>query len=615
MKKRVQTLLVACLAVLGTANAQQNGKFFEQVPFKGAMGTEDWTQGWANFRPDTVKYAGEAGGPTKTTVNLNPSDAVAEITTNTTWTSDKVYTISNKVIVKNGVTLTIEPGTVIRGSKNGTVFAGMLIIAQGGKLIANGTKTNPIIFTSGKPVGQRSLGDWGGILLFGKAPQADNGAARRGTFAGKTTEGDSIWTSKYETFENSDPNKADVMFGGIDPQDNSGSISYVRIEFGGWYKVLGEEVNALTMCGVGKGTSLHHIQASFTNDDSFEWYGGNVDAKYLIAFAQTDDCFDTDLGASPRLQFCIGMIHPFIYESGGGTRGIEADGNSDFTYATQPDAKPFSRPVFSNMTLVGPLYAGKTKTSLKFADKYDQGIIIRTNSEAKVFNSISASFPGGGVRIRHANLAITPSCFEKALSGLVKVQNNIISNCDVLVGSADKVPTNVNDGSGAGKFDTKKFIFKAENSNDSTYKNINDLKLTNPMVDTLIVPTSNTNRTSISPNVKPLAGSPVLAGADWKVAELANDSYVNGIEDAFSNGKVSIYPNPSKGLTTVRVELINAAALQVSVYDLLGRLVYTNSSEFSADVQFFTVDGLKSGVYLVKVSDGNTATASRLVVE
>ncbi len=624
MKKSITTLLTALAVSSGAVMAQQDGKFFEKVDFRGAMGTHDWSQGWSNMRPDTVKYAGDVNAASKTRVDLNVSDAITYITTNTTWTKDKVYYLSNRVIVKNGATLTIEPGTVIRGSKSGNTRAGMLIISRGAKLMAVGTKEEPIVFTSAKDVGERLPGEWGGVLLLGKARQADNGASR-----GAQNEGviDNITytSSVYETFHTDDPDAADLRFGGINDDDNSGVMKYVRIEFGGWYKVLGEEINGVTMAGVGRGTTLDYIQTSYINDDSFEWYGGTVNAKHLISIGAADDDFDTDLGATPKLQFCFSVRSPRFFESTGGSRGIEADGNSDLTYANEIDPNPKSQPIFCNMTCVGPVYPGKDKSQFANISKFDFGVIIRTNSEAKIFNSIITNFPSGSLRIRHASAAKTPSAYDKAIAGKISFENNILAGSTGITGSADNVPTNVEypSGAGASKFDTKAWVFKNNNAAkiDTMYKNSVDLKLTHPMVDTNFVKPGTPVVSNTTISVKPMADSPILTDvnlkADFSNALFTNDSYLAlGIStESFTNGEVTLYPNPSKGSSNIKVELYKAAEIEVVITDILGSEVFKAKRDLTTETQFFTVDNLKSGLYIVKVSDGIGFVGSKLVVE
>ena len=181
----------------------------------------------------------------------------ADITTNTTWTSDNVYVLSGVqfVYVKNNATLTIQPGTVIRGDQTG------LVVTRGSKIIADGTTSRPIVFTSNKPAGQRTAGDWGGLALLGKAKTNKPG-------------GEGVLEGGVDATLG--------LYGGTDDADNSGILRYVRIEFAGIAFQPNNETNGLTLGGVGNGTILEHIQSSLGGDDAFEWFGGSVNGKYFV---------------------------------------------------------------------------------------------------------------------------------------------------------------------------------------------------------------------------------------------------------------------------------------------------------------------------------------------
>ena len=184
------------------------------------------------------------------------------------------YLLKGWVYVAAGSELTIEPGTIIKGDKQ-TMAA--LIVERGGKLIAQGTETAPIVFTSEEAKGQRRPGDWGGLILCGKAPHNAGEAQIEG---GPRTK-----------------------HGGNDAHDNSGVLSYVRVEFAGYPFEKDKEINGVTFGSVGDGTKIDHVQVSYSNDDSFEWFGGTVNCKNLIAYRGWDDDFDTDNGYSGHVQY------------------------------------------------------------------------------------------------------------------------------------------------------------------------------------------------------------------------------------------------------------------------------------------------------------------------
>ena len=200
------------------------------------------------------------------------------ISASTTWSANSIYNLKGYVYVTNGAVLTIEPGTIIRGfnasqDPEAQNHPGTLIIERGARIEAKGTAAAPIIFTSSQAAGARKYGDWGGVVLIGRAPV--NQASDR-------------------LFEGGIRGTFDATLN--TPADNSGTIQYVRIEFPGvaLSTQANSEINGLTLYQVGSGTTLDHIQVSYSGDDAFEWFGGGVNAKYLVALRTFDDDFDTD---------------------------------------------------------------------------------------------------------------------------------------------------------------------------------------------------------------------------------------------------------------------------------------------------------------------------------
>lgn len=231
------------------------------------------------------------------------------------------YTLKGWVYIADGATLTIEPGTIIKGDKQ---TKAALIAEPGGKLVAKGTQAEPIVFTSEQPAGSRKPGDWGGIILCGKAPN-NNGVLGQQIEGGPRTK-----------------------HGGTDANDNSGVLQYVRIEFAGYPFEKDKEINGLTLGSVGAGTTIDHVQVSYSNDDSFEWFGGTVNCKYLIAFRGWDDDFDTDNGFSGNVSYGLSVRDSRIADASQ-SNGFESDNNADGSTAT-----PYTTATFSFMTLLGP---------------------------------------------------------------------------------------------------------------------------------------------------------------------------------------------------------------------------------------------------------------------
>lgn len=287
-----------------------------------------------------------------------------DITSDTRWYANARYFLSGFVYVKNNATLTIEPGTIIKGVSGSK---GTLIIERGSKLMAEGTSTNPIIFTSDKPAGERAAGDWGGVVLCGKATTNKHDS---GTGVGIAEGG------------------IGSLYGGTDDADNSGTLQYVRIEFPGipLTSTSNSEINGLTLYSVGTGTTIDHIQVSFSGDDSYEWFGGTVNCKYLVALRGLDDEYDTDNGFRGHVQFALGIRDPNISDQSG-SNGFESDNDADGSVLTTT-----TKPVFSNVTLLGPLCSTNT---LPGTHLFKRSMHIRRSSQLCVYNSIFVGWPKG----------------------------------------------------------------------------------------------------------------------------------------------------------------------------------------------------------------------------
>ena len=210
-----------------------------------------------------------------------------QITTDQTLTADQIWTLSGRVVVTSGATLTIEAGTIIKATAGTGASSSTLIVARGGKLNANGTASAPIIMTSesddiqvgqtqGSSLNQNVRGLWGGLLILGNAPCS---------FSGDVTE------LQIEGIPASDPSG---LYGGNDPADNSGSITYVSIRHGGAEIGEGNEINGLTLGGVGTGTTINNVEVVANVDDGIEFFGGTVNASNLLVWAQGDDGLDID---------------------------------------------------------------------------------------------------------------------------------------------------------------------------------------------------------------------------------------------------------------------------------------------------------------------------------
>ena len=324
------------------------------------------------------------------------------------------YLLKGWVYIANGAELTIEPGTVIKGDKQ---TKASLICERGGKLIAKGTATEPIVFTSEEAPGSRKPGDWGGIIICGKAK---NNQTEMQIEGGPRTK-----------------------HGGDNDADNSGVLSYVRIEFAGYPFQTDQEINGLTLGSVGSGTQIDHVQVSYSNDDSYEWFGGTVNCKYLVAFHGWDDDFDTDNGFSGAVQYGLAVRDAKIADKSQ-SNGFESDNN-----ASGSDVSPYTTATFSNITFIGP----KLQTGVKFENttdfitggqmnpnngsalgKFQSAMQIRRSSRLNVINSVAAGWPIG--LIIDGEKGDTPA---QAKAGVIRFHNNVFAGMDITGSDANKV--------------------------------------------------------------------------------------------------------------------------------------------------------------------------------
>ncbi len=367
----MKKILHAIVLVIFSNLLMAQSPFFQSTNYVGAFApapTARWTDGWCNFDPQNTNY------PTATV------QVVSNILTNTTWTANNVYWINDAIIyVKPGATLTIEPGTIIRGSGKGTIC-----VERGAKINAQGTITQPIIFTSNSAAGSRNYGNWGGIVICG--------AARHNLIAGPnaTVEG-GIGDAASQT----------GVHGGNNDDDSSGVFSYCRIEFSGISLTAqaNSEINGLSMYSVGKKTKIDHIQVSYCGDDSFEWFGGAVDCRYLVAFRGWDDEFDTDNGFRGRIQFALSVRDPQVGDQSG-SNGFESDND-----ASGSSRWPKTKAVFSNVTLVGPINSSNPGS---INANYRRAAHIRRNSGINIFNSVFMGYPTG--MLMDARRTVTNFC-------------------------------------------------------------------------------------------------------------------------------------------------------------------------------------------------------------
>lgn len=314
----------------------------------------------------TQPGSGNTGGQTITLQGRINADTVLH--------KENTYILKGLVYVVGNHTMTVEAGTTVKGSFSGADVAA-LVITRGSKLIAIGTPSAPIVFTSASPNPQS--GDWGGIVLCGKAGY---NLSYNGT------------NGLYQVEGGIDNAQGDGLAGSGDAiaptpvdNDNSGTLQYVRIEYAGYAYQPDKEINSLTLAAVGSGTTIDHIQVAYAKDDAFEWFGGTVNCKYLIAYKTQDDDFDTDNGFSGKVQFGL-IIRDSLIADISKSEAFESDNNANGSTST-----PKTKAIFSNITAIGP------KASLNNVGNslYLAGAQIRRNSGISIFNSIIMGWPTG----------------------------------------------------------------------------------------------------------------------------------------------------------------------------------------------------------------------------
>jgi hypothetical protein len=301
-----------------------------------------------------------------------------------TWESRYYYVLRGAVFVNEGATLTIQPGTTVVGE---IATQGTLIVDRGGRIIADGTADAPIVFTSDQNIGERGRGDWGGLIINGRAPINLPGGVGLG-------EGD---TGQY---------------GGDDPNDSSGILRYVRVEYAGIEFSPDNELNGIAFQGVGRGTIVDYVQVKHNKDDGVEFFGGTVDAKHLVLTSIGDDSMDWTFGWTGRGQFIIAQ-----HSGDDADNGIEADNNGN-----NNDLLPRSHPTLYNLTFIGD------PDTLE-GNESDDGFEIREGTAATIRNFIVMGFKENGIDYSNS------STITQAQQGNLTLANGIVFHNGLLAGA------------------------------------------------------------------------------------------------------------------------------------------------------------------------------------
>ncbi len=556
--KKILTLILT-IAFICNLNAQT---FFNQTTYRGAFApapTPMWTDGWTEWDPQNINYP----APTTTVTGT--------ISTSQNWGPGSVVLLQGPVYVTNNSTLTIAPGVVVRGSK--AISGSALIITKGSVINAVGTNTNPIVFTSDQAINSRGLGDWGGIILLGNA--ALN------------------FTTGVNNIEGLPVSVNSQFGGGSSPNnnDNSGILKYVRIEYGGYVYGTNQEINALTCGAVGKATTLEYIQTSFTNDDGFEWFGGNVNAKWIVSYRNLDDDFDTDNGYNGNIQFGLIVRDPSIADNPAvsTSEGLESDNDANGTGAT-----PLTSGIFSNITMIGP-YRGSTTNTI--APGYRRAIRMRRNTNLKVFNSVFMDTQRG-IHIDGS------SCETNAGNGSIKFKNNIIA------GTLQRAVEQNTANTFASNAGTTTASWFSNHSNDSIHGSM-------PTFSTILIQPYNYT----SPDYRPSSTSIALSNAsftDAVIAPLTNTTTVGLSTNENQFSFLDLYPNPTVDACTLTISSNINTKATIDVIDLTGRnvLMLSNNVNLFEGLNEFKINTkeLSSGVYFIAVNSSTIKKTIKLIV-
>jgi len=405
--------------------------------------------------------------------NSRPVDTLQGIiSSDKTLDANKDYFLKGQVYVKNNVTLIIPAGVTVHVQKNDAASdKSVLVVTRGSKIMINGTADKPVVFTSA--AANQAPGDWGGIVILGNAPTN----VGEGNAAGLAVSGD-------------------TRYGGVTSGDNSGSITYLRLEYTGGINPPAEDewavdkVSGLVMESVGSGTKVDNVMVKYSNDDSFQFVGGTVNATHLISYNAGDDDFDFDLGYTGKLQFLIG------YRTHASSQALRANGFESYNDEVPTTNEPLTRPVVSNMTIIGPQGIDATSTNVWM------GVYMRKGTRLAIRNSIIAEFSRGAFmtcpRTRPVILADNNAEFRSNLVHSDTLARTFAWNQGAVIAVPDPEMT----------------IFETNTVNkDSVIATTSDMKLK-----AMYAPGA--------PDLTPADGSPALHGADFTGADFSNAFFV-----------------------------------------------------------------------------------------
>jgi hypothetical protein len=485
----------------------------------------------------------------------------------------------------------VPAGTIIRGMADANASPKMyatLIVERGGMIELNGTSSSPVILTSNKAVGSRERGDWGGLVLAGKA--VNNQGA----------------DVQLEGFSNVAFDNTLGKHGGTDDGDNSGTITYTRVEFAGYAFEPNKEINGVTFGSVGNKTVVNGMQVSYSGDDAYEWFGGTVNAKHLIAFKTTDDDFDTDFGYRGAVQFGIAYRDSSYYDL---SWNAPSGSSTSETFESDNDAsgsglKPYTAPLFSNITCIGPIGEGQKYSNLgKTAQSaFRRGARIRRNSRLSIINSIFTGyrnfvmFDGDSVLVASG---VKPN-------GTVTETSNLFRN-NYILNTASAAATGATN-TGLAEVDSKNtpagldaWLRLAANGNV-----VDDV--TNAKGNVLVDISGNDFRI--------IAGKTTSTMANFNNAVVDLFGKFNAVNHISEVSGVNVYPNPAVNQLNVDFNSNVTFNGSIQLVDLSGKALIQKSISINegTNTVSFETSNVSNGIYLVVMTSAKGQFSQKVIV-
>ncbi len=595
--------------ILGGATPSEDA-FFNVVTYKGAFGnTVNWLAGWTALAE--YGYIGDIVTPINTNdcAVITDADLVGGETYN--WNGG-CYTLDGLVFLEEDATLNISAGTVIRGLGANDVSTGdntsALIITRGAKINAIGTAEAPIIFTANEDDLEddgdftfRDRGEWGGLIVLGKATIARPDGA--------------------DGVEGIDADEPRAQFGGTEDDDDSGTLKYISIRHGGAQLSPNNEINGLTLGGVGSGTTIDYVEVFANLDDGIEWFGGTVSVTHAATAFCGDDGYDYDFGWRGNGQYWFSLQSADVSTG----RAGEHDG------AKPDELAPFSNPTIYNVTYVG---VGESATPVggDAAKALPLSILFRDNAGGTYANSIFTDYNGAAIAIEDRDDTSDGDSFARLEAGDLNVKNNMFF--------------------GFGRGTTAADLFVAVDADESVNATSSAVVVTNFTTagNQIIDPELNNSERGEMFDPRPFdfgaaaTGAPAATEAGIEVVDYYgafapgngdNDAnwltgwsaisestaifdFLNGVGQVEQNGLLldAPVPNPAGEITRINFELPRAEKVTISIIDMLGRSMgqFTQRFNAGANGQDINVADLPNGNYVVILDAAGSRLTQKLVV-